>query len=402
MKRLAVRVVMVAVAVAAQAAAGYLVWELDAQMRAERTAIAAFEVQVRQAIQALAAIESTQRGYVAEGQNSDRWQTQVTAMVKSAAPQLDQLRLAARTPEAQGALESAIETMASFGKADTKARGYVSSGQRLSASDVIFADGHDLVAKAEAAIEDARLRESAQHDAVTKKIRQTQYLWLGGAAGFVFIILLTLVPIPRAAKTSGSDEELDPSSAGAGLGLSRPSNNVALPGAAQTPVPAATTAPPATGQELGAAAEICGLLARVKSPAELPTLLERAAGVLEATGVIVWMTEGTAASLRPVLAHGYSAATLGRMGAIEPDADNATATAYRLQALQMMPADPPSGGALVVPMVTAEGCTGAMAVELKRGVEPTAYLCAVASILAAQLATLITPTPATGGSSARK
>jgi GAF domain-containing protein len=84
------------------------------------------------------------------------------------------------------------------------------------------------------------------------------------------------------------------------------------------------------------------------------------------------------------------------MGSIGPDADNATATAYRTRAAQTMQAEPPSGGALVVPLVSADGCTGAMAIELRKSVEPSDYLRAVATILAAQLATLITPTPAAG------
>jgi hypothetical protein len=125
----------------------------------------------------------------------------------------------------------------------------------------------------------------------------------------------------------------------------------------------------------------------------LPALLERVAGALDATGVIIWMPNGPPGLLRPVLAHGYASTTLTRMGAIEPDADNATATAYRTRTVQTMPAEPLAGGALVVPLVTAEGCTGAMAIELKKNVEPNDYVRALATILAAQLATLITPLP---------
>ena len=409
MKSRTVRVLMVAIAVVAQASAGYLAWRLDQQMRAGRAAIAAFEAQVRQASQALAAIGSAQSGYVAEGQSSERWQTQLTTMMTSAAPKLTDLRLAAKTSEAQGALDTAIETMTSFGQADAKARDYVSSGQRLSASDVIFANGHDLLNKAIAALEDARVRENVRHEAAAATMRQTQLVYVGGAVGLTLVILLVLVPVPRVTNGPEAGGRAARTKVGGGLGLSQPAGRIAGAGAMAEP---ATGPQEMAGQdrgeparsarmrELDAAAGICASLARVKSPQELPLLLERVASVLDATGVIIWMTEGSPGLLRPVLAHGYALATLTRMGAIGPDVDNATATAYRTQAVQTMPADPPSGGALVIPLITADGCTGAMAVELKKGVDPSDYLRAVGTILAAQLATLITPAPAADASHA--
>jgi hypothetical protein len=405
MKSRAVRMLMVAIVMVAQASAGYLAWRFDQQIGAERMAATAFETQVRQASQSLAAIGSAQRGYVAEGQNSERWQTHVTTLMKEAAPKWAELRLAAKTPEAQGALESAAETMASFGQADVKAREYVSSGQRLSASDVIFADGFDLLNKAIAALEDARARENAQREAAIARLRQGQLFSIGGAVGLTLVILLVLTPTSRGSTDAGIDagDDVADGVVGAGLGLSPSSSRTAGPDARRDP----HAGPPGlAGQDradtpwssrekaLGAAADICAGLARVRDPKELPALLERTASVLDAVGVIVWMTEGSPLMLRPVLAHGYAQSMLARMGSIVPDADNATAVAYRTQVMQTMPADPLSGGALVVPLITADGCTGAMAVELKVGVEPSDYLRAIATILAAQLATLITAAPA--------
>ncbi|MCX6544983.1 MAG: hypothetical protein NTV05_11310 [Acidobacteria bacterium] len=391
MRNQTVRVLLVAIAVAALAAAGYQAWSLDQQARADRASITEFETRVRGLSQSLAEIGATQRGYVAEGQNSERWQTQLTQMMADAVSKLTDLRTAAGTPEAQGALEAAIETMASFGKADQKARNYVSSGQGLSASDVIFADGHDLLNKAIASVEEARLHETARHEAAAATARRTQMFYVGGALGLTLVILIALVPTP---KTQDGRDPMTGAESGSGLGLSHPSSGVA--GKEATRTPAATSAWPA-GQDrannLAAAADICASLARVQSTRELPALLERVAGALDATGVIIWMPNGPPGLLHPVLAHGYASATLARMGAIGSDADNATATAYRTRTVQTMPAEPLSGGALVVPLVTAEGCTGAMAIELKKNVEPTDAVRAVATILAAQLATLITPAP---------
>jgi len=399
MKSLTVRVLMVAIAIAAQTGAGYLAWSLDEQLRAERATITEFEAQVRRASQSLANIGAAQRGYVAEGQSSERFQTQLTAIMAEATPKLAELRLAAKTPDAQGALETAIEAMASFGQADRKARDYVSSDQRLSASDVIFADGHDLLNKAIAAVEDARVRETGQHEAAMANMRRAQLLHVGGAVGLTLVILIVLVPVQQ---TLDLGDRMARAPSGSGLGLSQPPSSAG--GADATKEPA--TEPPSRADqdraetawatrvlELGAAADICSSLARVQNLWELPVLLERVASVLDATGVILWMTDGRPGLLRPVLAHGYAPATLARMGSIEPDANNATATAYRTRTVQTMQAEPMTGGALVVPLVTADGCTGAMAIELRKHVEPSDYLRAVATILAAQMATLITPTP---------
>ena len=52
-------------------------------------------------------------------------------------------------------------------------------------------------------------------------------------------------------------------------------------------------------------AKLCGELARVAESRELPHLLERAARVLDASGIIVWIAEPSRQALVPALAHGY-------------------------------------------------------------------------------------------------
>ena len=395
MTNMIVRIVAVVAAIAAMALAGYQASRLDAQVRAAHDSVMSLETLSRQATQALSSLGAAERGYVADGQNPQKWQTQVTALARTAAPLLKDLRQASTTPEAQGVLESAIETMTAFDQSDSKARDYLNAGQRLSASDVVFADGSELLSKAIAAIEDARVHERARYDATTTSLRQKQLYCLGGALALTVVVLLSLVP------AGGSNDGTTPSrsaEASAGLGLSLSSGPVARAARAPGPV-----MPPSGVDESGAitniralatTATICGELARVRNSEELPALLERVAGVLNASGVIVWMSEGLPGTLRPVLGHGYPPATLARLGSIASDADNVTAKAYRTRDVQTIPADAASSGAIVAPLVVADGCTGVMAVELKKGVDPGDYLRAVAGIMAAQLATLITPAPA--------
>jgi hypothetical protein len=134
----------------------------------------------------------------------------------------------------------------------------------------------------------------------------------------------------------------------------------------------------------------------VKEPGEFPGLLARAADILDAVGIIIWMPCGPASALRPALAHGYAPVAITRMGNIATDADNATALAFRSQTTEVVAADGEAGGAVVAPLVTADGCSGVLAAELRGGVTPTGHVRAVATIIAAQMATLISPTTSHG------
>ena len=73
------------------------------------------------------------------------------------------------------------------------------------------------------------------------------------------------------------------------------------------------------------------------------------------------------------------------------DATNLTASAYRTGLLQTVKADAISSGAIAVPLVASGGCVGVMAAEVKNGGEQQEDLLAAATIVAAQLATLVGP-----------
>ena len=117
-------------------------------------------------------------------------------------------------------------------------------------------------------------------------------------------------------------------------------------------------------------------------------LLREAAGLLDATGLVVWMWDARAAGLRPALAHGYSASVLAQLPAVEPDADNVTAAAFRSGQTCVIKGSDCTNGALAVPLLTPAGCAGVLALELQRGGEQTKSVRAVATILAALLAQL--------------
>jgi hypothetical protein len=94
--------------------------------------------------------------------------------------------------------------------------------------------------------------------------------------------------------------------------------------------------------------------------------------------------------LRPVLAHGYSPHMLARMPDVPRSADNAAAVAYRTSALQIVLSRPgASSGAVVAPLLSPEGCIGALTAEINDRGETSDAVQALAEIFAAQLASLL-------------
>jgi transcriptional regulator with XRE-family HTH domain len=144
---------------------------------------------------------------------------------------------------------------------------------------------------------------------------------------------------------------------------------------------------------LSAAAHLCTKLARVDDTRDMAPLLDAAAGILGAVGLIVWVWDPHGRELKPALAHGYGDDVLAQLPRVRRDADNATATAFRSAHTCLVNSSDGANGAVVVPLMTAGGCVGAFAVELPKGGEKRESVRALATIFAAQLATLFAYAP---------
>jgi transcriptional regulator with XRE-family HTH domain len=150
---------------------------------------------------------------------------------------------------------------------------------------------------------------------------------------------------------------------------------------------AKTASPPEP--DLAAAAHLCTELGRVLETRDVAPLLEGAAKILNAVGLIVWIWDPHGTALRPALAHGYSDDVLAQLPGVRRDADNATATAFRSEQTRIVNGSDLASGAVVVPLMTPGGCGGVLAVELRQGREQSESVRALAMIFAAQLATLV-------------
>lgn len=135
-------------------------------------------------------------------------------------------------------------------------------------------------------------------------------------------------------------------------------------------------------------AQLCTGLGRVDQADQLPPLLEEAARILGAAGLIVWMWDRAAAGLRPALVHGYSERVVAHLPAVPADDDNVTAAAFRSAEACVMEGGEHENGALAVPLLIPGGCAGVLALELPSGREHLESVRAVATIFAALLAQL--------------
>jgi hypothetical protein len=145
--------------------------------------------------------------------------------------------------------------------------------------------------------------------------------------------------------------------------------------------------------ELSAAAHLCTSLGRALDARDIASLLEDAARILDAVGLVVWSWEPRARALEPSVAHGYSDAVLAQFPRVRRDSDNAIAAAFRSAETRIVDSAGQATGAVVVPLMAPRGCVGVLALELRDGGEQRESVRAMATIMAAQLANLVGSAP---------
>jgi len=152
--------------------------------------------------------------------------------------------------------------------------------------------------------------------------------------------------------------------------------------------------------DLQAAADVCGALARTIDTASLRQALGRAATVLDARGIIVWM--GAGEELFAALSFGYDERVIERLGPIPRNAANATAEAWRTAQLRTVAGDVMAHGAVAAPVHGVGGCIGVFAAEVRNGREEDPGTRAVAAMIAAQLAGIVSAWPAPSNAEVHK
>jgi hypothetical protein len=438
MKSRGARLTLLILFIVSLAATAYLFWNGESLASARMTELNAFDDQARAASKALLATRAAQQAYVAAGQAGEYWPGQVSEGITAARGALTTLRGSASSPQVASELDAALDTLDDFAQLDRRARGFTSNGQQLLASDLIFGDGLSMIAAIDGRLEQARTAERAAGIAAVDTFEKRQAFALTAGAAAAALVVLLLIPgapseretisIAAAPATADSLRLAAPARPAASLDLAlepegwSPPQIVALghdtsreqvspaadsvqavQTAASVAEPASEVAPPpppAPAQiepkanpqaDFRGLASLCTDLARVIDTQELPSLLDRASSLLDARGIILWIADPDGRELNPIVAHGYPAQLVNRLGTIARDAENATAAAFRTSLLQTVDAGTDSTGAIAAPLVTPGGCVGVMAAEVVRHAEREESRLAAAAIVAAQLATLVGP-----------
>ena len=289
-------------------AAAFFLFQTEQQIARLKSTLRAFDVRAREATTTLADLRVAQQAYVAEGQGVDYWMPKVASLHESMTATLAALRQSPLSAAASTALDEAVATVAEFGNVDRRTRDYVTSDQKLMAADVIFSEGGEAVANAGRQIEAARLAEYQAADLAEAALRKKQALAAGAAAGFAILVVLLLMPRPRV-------EADEPVTTGLSIAPTRAAATVpptSVPAKAPKAAPAAaraqaleTTVATRHAIALKAAASLATDFGRVRDAEEMTRLLGRAATLMDASGVVIWLGTTTGTELAPMLAHGW-------------------------------------------------------------------------------------------------
>jgi Helix-turn-helix domain/GAF domain len=145
--------------------------------------------------------------------------------------------------------------------------------------------------------------------------------------------------------------------------------------------------------DLLAVANLCTKLGQARRTNDLSPLLQEAARILDAVGLIIWTWDHPLERLRPSWAHGYADCVLAQLPTVSLEAENAVAAAFRSSRTSYVAGAESACGAIVVPLLTAERCAGVLAIELHEERESPSRVEALAMIVAAQLARVIDEAP---------
>jgi helix-turn-helix protein len=166
------------------------------------------------------------------------------------------------------------------------------------------------------------------------------------------------------------------------------------------PVPAPADREPAVEREaaslerdVSAVASLCTRLSGALDLADVASVLGDAAKVLDAVGIIVWVRDPQTAALSAMMGYGYADAMLAQLPTVSRGSDNAIASVFRSGETRIVKGTGAATGAVAVPLMTPTGCAGVLAIELQRGGEQREAVRAFATILGAQLATLVVCPP---------
>ena len=374
------RRIVVIVLIAAGAIGGFFVVGGARQSAAVDAASGEVAARIGRMIATAADIASAQHAYVAPGQPAQPWLERGAMLLQQFGQDAVAVGPLLPAGSAAAALDDVDTAFKSTVALDARARESLKDEQSLLAADLIFSDARDSaggLVTALGGLDAAARRAFAGQRAA---IEQQQWAAVGAVAIVWLVGLMALVPLP------GSGVK-DPAFARGLLNLEPPNPGSRIPDPGLQP-----SSPPPSSIDLSAAAEVCASLARTTDTGALREALARAAAVLDARGIVVWI--GAGEELFPALSHGYDERVVERLGPIPRNAANATADAWRTAQMRTVASNQMFDGALAAPISGVSGCVGVLTAEVRNAREGDPAARAVAAMFAAQLAGIMPAWPA--------
>jgi len=353
---------------------GFFVWsnerasrQLDAQRESKEGAI-------DRLLTSISAIESAQQAYAENRHRDVASFAQVSVLIDRITTDAAGLRAAANSGASNQRLEEFWTGLSALMGASSRARDQFAHGDDSAASETILASTRDHVTQLNSSLRAFRDAEVASYRNTTagRRFQSAAALGTVGTIWAVALVLFAVVPWrPGVVQME-----------------------VAVPERPQPQAPPANVAIGATepSVDLAAAAALTTELGILSDQAELQRLLGRAAEILDAQGLVIWM--GAGEELFAAAAHGYDPAVLQRIRPISRNADNVTASAWRTGQLQTVDADSVGHGAIVAPLLSPSGCVGVFAAETRNRRDSDDATRAVVTIIASQLASVLAAWPA--------
>jgi hypothetical protein len=355
---------------------------------------AAHNLAAGQALEALPDLRASLYAYVAPGQGVPFWSRRSEQLLDSLRQNLVTLDAAA-APSGVSLAET-LDAVDQLAAAERRSREYARRGETLLAGDIVFTEVRDVLAEATDQIYTARTRIAATYDRRVSALRREQAM-IGAAGVITWIAIALLLVTPTKAEPAK-----DPNAWRDELAQTikkpvpkEPERTKPLePLERLEPLEPLRPAEPSVSlRSVQTVSEICADLSSLGDTGALAGALERAATVLGASGVIVWIASNDGNSLAPVASHGFDQKLVTRIGRIPRESANLTAAAFRENVPRVSAATSTAPAALAVSLCGPSGPVGVLSVELKPDVPADDSRVALATIFAAQLATLANPIP---------
>ncbi len=371
MKAWIIRLLLPTILVAAGLGSVAWTWSLAQHVDQLETAAKQTAARIDRLEVALDQLTHDELAYVASGQIDQQTLTSASNVIRqivSESAWLFEGLVAGGTPSAG----KIAEAVASLAEVDGRARENIRAGLDLMAADLLFTETTRTRQTLREQLRALRLAESSA--VATGRATDMQQAWmvLAGAAilfAWALVRSTTRRPVHVAHELPSTTAEPE-----------HVSLNVA---------PAREITP---SIDLAETAVICTAISRLQSESDLQPLLARTSRLLNASGVVVWMAAGE--EMFPVAWHGYDSKQLSQLGPIGHSSLNAAADSWRTGTLQCVAGGAGSRSALVAPLLGVERCIGVLALEVPPGREADAATQAAATLVAAQLSTVLGGWPA--------